>query len=327
MEIAEAENSGKRVCEAKGISYEIGGQVLVRNFSCSILRGDRVGLIGRNGVGKTTLIRLLLGQLQPQAGEVRLGTNLQIAYFDQLRGGLDENAPVFEALGEGKDFVEIGGQRKHVMGYLQDFLFTPDRARSPVRSLSGGERNRLLLARLFAKPSNLLVLDEPTNDLDLETLELLEELLLDYAGTVLLVSHDRAFLDAVVTRSLVFEGQARIVETVGGYSDYLRQRGAPAPAPKASAGAAIRPTSPAASAVRAATLTGKERRELDELPARIEKLETEQAALAESISTSTMYGQNRAKAIEIQAKLSEMAKGLAAAYARWEELEARRSGS
>ena len=327
MEIAEAENSGKRVCEAKGISYEIGGQVLVRNFSCSILRGDRVGLIGRNGVGKTTLIRLLLGQLQPQSGEVRLGTNLQIAYFDQLRGGLDENAPVFEALGEGRDFVEIGGQRKHVMGYLQDFLFTPDRARSPVRSLSGGERNRLLLARLFAKPSNLLVLDEPTNDLDLETLELLEELLLDYAGTVLLVSHDRAFLDAVVTRSLVFEGQARIVETVGGYSDYLRQRGAPAPAPKSSSGAAIRPTSPSASAVKAASLTGKERRELDELPARIEKLEAEQAVLAESISSSAVYDQNRAKAIEIQARLSDMAQSLATAYARWEELESRRAGS
>ncbi|THD00810.1 ABC transporter ATP-binding protein [Panacagrimonas perspica] len=327
MEIAEAENSGKRVCEAKAISYEIGGQVLVRNFSCSILRGDRVGLIGRNGVGKTTLIRLMLGQLEPTAGEVTLGTNLQIAYFDQLRGGLDENAPVFEALGEGRDFVEVAGQRKHVMGYLQDFLFTPDRARSPVRSLSGGERNRLLLARLFAKPSNLLVLDEPTNDLDLETLELLEELLLDYAGTVLVVSHDRAFLDAVVTRSLVFEGGARIAETVGGYSDYLRQRGAPAPTPKASSGAAIRPTSAAASAVKSAALTGKERRELDELPARIEKLEAEQAALAESISSSALYDQNRAKAIEVQTRLSEMAQSLATAYERWELLEARRSGS
>lgn len=326
MEIAEAENSGKRVCEVKAISYEIGGLQLVQRFSTTILRGDRVGLIGRNGVGKTTLIRLMLGQLAPTSGEVKLGTNLQIAYFDQLRGGLDENAPVFEALGEGRDFVEVAGQRKHVMGYLQDFLFTPDRARSPVRSLSGGERNRLLLARLFAKPSNLLVLDEPTNDLDLETLELLEELLLDYAGTVLVVSHDRAFLDAVVTRSLVFEGGGRIAETVGGYTDYLRQRPASPVAAKSPA-ATSRPPSATVVSPRPASLTGKERRELDELPARIEKLEAEQAALAESISSSAVYDQNRARAIEIQTRLSEMAQSLAAAYERWEELEARRSAS
>ncbi len=326
MEIAEAENSGKRVCEVKAISYEIGGLQLVQRFSTTILRGDRVGLIGRNGVGKTTLIRLMLGQLAPTSGEVKLGTNLQIAYFDQLRGGLDENAPVFEALGEGRDFVEVAGQRKHVMGYLQDFLFTPDRARSPVRSLSGGERNRLLLARLFAKPSNLLVLDEPTNDLDLETLELLEELLLDYAGTVLVVSHDRAFLDAVVTRSLVFEGGGRIAETVGGYTDYLRQRPASPVAAKSPA-ATSRPPSATVVSPRPASLTGKERRELDELPARIEKLEAEQAALAESISSSAVYDQNRARAIEIQTRLSEMAQSLAAAYERWEELEARHSAS
>ena len=348
MEIAEAENSGKRVCEARAISYAVGGQVLVDRFSTTILRGDRVGLIGRNGVGKTTLIRLLLGQLEPQSGEVRLGTNLQIAYFDQLRGqvlhgdreadvqpgsrkqavtgGLDENAPVFEALGEGKDFVEVGGQRKHVMGYLQDFLFTPDRARSPVRSLSGGERNRLLLARLFARPSNLLVLDEPTNDLDLETLELLEELLLDYAGTVLLVSHDRAFLDAVVTRSIVLEGGARISEYVGGYTDYLRQR--PAPASTARSTAASRPaTPPPSGAPRPSSLSAKERRELDQLPARIETLEAEQAALAESISSAAMYERDRTRAMEVQARLSEMAQALSVAYERWEELEARRSGA
>ena len=325
MDIVEAERSGKLVCEAKNISYEIGGLQLAKNFSTTILRGDRVGLIGRNGVGKTTLIRLMLGQLQPQSGEVRLGTNLQIAYFDQLRGGLDENQPVFEALGEGKDFVEIGGRRQHVMGYLQDFLFTPDRARSPVRSLSGGERNRLLLARLFSKPSNLLVLDEPTNDLDLETLELLEELLMDYAGTVLVVSHDRAFIDAVVTRSIVFEGDARISEYVGGYADWLRQR--PAPASQAKSGSKPAYSAPvsAASAAKVSSLTGKERRELDELPAKIEKLEAEQTVLADKVSSSGVYEQNRAQAIEMQTKLSQLAQTLAKAYARWEELEARRT--
>lgn len=341
MEIVEAERSGKLVCEARQIHYEIGGRALVQKFSTTILRGDRVGLIGRNGVGKTTLIRLLLGQLAPQSGELRLGTNLQIAYFDQLRGqspaadasgrpldggldgGLDEDAPVFEAVGEGKDFVEVGGRRQHVMGYLQDFLFTPDRARSPVRSLSGGERSRLLLARLFARPSNLLVLDEPTNDLDLETLELLEELLLDYAGTVLLVSHDRAFLDAVVTRSLVFEGDGRIGEYVGGYSDWLRQR--PEPVAVRSAPPA-RPPEPAP-VPRAASLSSKERRELDELPGRIEQWEAEQASLAEAISSAAAYSGDRSKAMEIQARLAALSEQLATAYARWEALEAQRARS
>ncbi len=327
MEIVEAERSGKLVCEARGLSYSIGGQPLVQKFSTTILRADRVGLIGRNGVGKTTLIRLLLGQLAPEGGDLRLGSNLQIAYFDQLRGGLDENQPVFEAVGEGKDYVEVGGARKHVMGYLQDFLFTPDRARSPVRSLSGGERNRLLLARLFSRPSNLLVLDEPTNDLDLETLELLEELLLEYAGTVLLVSHDRAFLNAVVTRSLVFEGQGRISEYIGGYDDWLRQRPPPrVTAPVRSPATLAMPASTTAPAQTAGAagvgLSSRARRELDELPARIEKLEAEQAELAESISSSAVYDQNRDQAIRIQSRLSELEQTLVAAYARWEELEA-----
>ncbi|MGQ0619080.1 MAG: ATP-binding cassette domain-containing protein [Panacagrimonas sp.] len=322
MDIVEAQRSGKLVCEAKKISYGIGGQTLVRNFSTTVLRGDRLGLIGRNGVGKTTLIRLMLGQLAPASGEVKLGTNLQIAYFDQLRGGLDENQAVFEVIGAGKDYVEVGGRQQHVMGYLQDFLFTPDRARSPVRSLSGGERNRLLLARLFARPSNLLVLDEPTNDLDLETLELLEELLLEYSGTVLLVSHDRAFLDAVVTRTLVFEGEGRVGEYVGGYADWVRQRPATIPAARA-----VKPAfaAPAAPAAKPAGLNSKERRELDELPGRIEKLETEQAALAETISSSGLYDQNRGKAIEMQSRLSELGQTLSRTYARWEELEAMRS--
>lgn len=323
MDIVEAQRSGKLVCEAQKISYEIDGRPLVRNLSTTVLRGDRVGLIGRNGVGKTTLIRLLLGQLAPQSGEVKLGTNLQIAYFDQLRGGLEENQAVFEVIGEGKDFVEVGGRRQHVMGYLQDFLFTPDRARSPVRSLSGGERNRLLLARLFARPSNLLVLDEPTNDLDLETLELLEELLLEYSGTVLLVSHDRAFIDAVVTRTLVFEGDGRVNEYVGGYADWLRQR----PAPLASTRTEKSGASPVAIAPlpRTSSLSSKERRELDELPARIEKLEAEQALLAEAISSSGFYDQNREKAIQMQSRLSELAQTLGKHYARWEFLEAAKS--
>ena len=322
MEISTAQRSGKLVCEAQNIEYGFADKPLVQKFSTTIMRGDRVGLIGRNGVGKTTLIRLLLGQLEPQGGEVKLGSKLDIAYFDQLRGGLDEDQPVFEAVGNGTEFVEVGGKRQHVMGYLQDFLFTPDRARSPVRSLSGGERNRLLLARLFSQPSNLLVLDEPTNDLDLETLELLEELLLDYDGTILLVSHDRAFLDAVVTRSLVFEGKGRIGDYVGGYEDWLRQRAKPKPVAQAKVQASSAPPPRKASAN---ALNAKEQRELAALPRKIEQMEAEQAELAETISSSEFYDQNRAEAIKVQARLSEMAQSLAQAYERWEQLEAQRS--
>ncbi len=324
MEIAKAQRSGKLVCEATQIEYGYDDLPLVRRFSTTILRGDRLGLIGRNGVGKTTLIRLLLGQLAPQAGEVKLGSNLDIAYFDQLRGGLDENQPVYQAVGDGTEYVEIGGKRQHVMGYLQDFLFTPDRARSPVRTLSGGERNRLLLARLFSKPSNLLVLDEPTNDLDLETLELLEELLLEYKGTILLVSHDRAFLDAVVTRSLVFEGKGRIDEYVGGYEDYLRQR------PSSKDGGNANRSKPAASPKKNAAapahsgLKASELNELRNLPQRIEALEKEQAELAEELSSSAFYAQNRAEGIKAETKLSEIAQSLSEAYRRWEWLESRR---
>ncbi|HWY23703.1 MAG TPA: ATP-binding cassette domain-containing protein, partial [Nevskia sp.] len=210
LAVQEAERSGKLVAEAEGVSFARGERVLVRNFSTTLLRGDKIGIIGPNGAGKTTLLNLLLGKLAPDSGTLRHGTNLQVAYFDQLRVALDENRPVYENIGEGKDFVEIDGNRMHVMSYLQNFLFTPDRARSPVKALSGGERSRLLLARLFAQPSNLLVLDEPTNDLDVETLDLLEERLGEYGGTVLLVSHDREFLDNVVTRCLAFEGNGRI---------------------------------------------------------------------------------------------------------------------
>lgn len=325
MDIAEAGRSGKLVCEASKISCGFDSGELVRKFSTTILRGDRVGFIGRNGVGKTTLLRVLLGKLAPTEGDVRLGSKLEIAYFDQLRAGLDEDLPVFEAVSDGTEYVETAEGRQHVMGYLRDFLFTPDRARSPVRSLSGGERNRLLLAKLFARPSNLLVLDEPTNDLDLETLELLEEKLLAYQGTVLLVSHDREFLDSVVTRTLVFEGNGVVGDYVGGFSDWLRQRPKtnetkPRPGPRAG-----QTTAPAKSPQASGRgLSSKERKELDDLPQRIETLEAEQAELAQRISSSGFYDQNRKEAIEIQAKLSEMSHSLAQAYERWEALESRR---
>ncbi|MBK5187303.1 MAG: ATP-binding cassette domain-containing protein, partial [Gemmatimonadaceae bacterium] len=226
LQAQEAERSGRLVAEAKGVSFARGDRPIIVSFSTTITRGDRVGLIGPNGSGKTTLLRLLLGELAPDSGTVRLGTNLEIAYFDQLREALDPDRTVFESIADGADFVEIGANRKHVLGYLQDFLFPPDRARTPVRALSGGERNRLLLARLFTRSFNVLVLDEPTNDLDIETLDLLEELLLEYSGTLLVVSHDREFLDHVVTSTLVLEGGGRVGEYVGGYTDWVRQRGA-----------------------------------------------------------------------------------------------------
>ncbi|MCR6495513.1 ATP-binding cassette domain-containing protein [Thermomonas sp. S9] len=227
MEAASAQASGKKVIEMTGVSQAFGDQVLLRDASATLLRGDKVGIIGPNGSGKSTLLKILLGELQPDAGTVALGTNLKIAYFDQHRSQLDDTRNALENVAGGRDFVEINGSRKHVVGYLQDFLFSPERARAPITRLSGGERNRLLLARLFAQPSNLLVMDEPTNDLDVETLELLEELLLDYPGTLLLVSHDRDFLDNVVTSTLVLEGDGRLGDYVGGYSDWLRQRPAP----------------------------------------------------------------------------------------------------
>src|SRR5215217_1537863 len=232
VQAQEAERSGRLVVEARDVSFSRGERPIIRNFSTTIMRGDRIGLIGPNGSGKTTLLRLLLGELPPDEGRIRLGTSLEIAYFDQLREQLDPERSVFDSIADGADWIEIGGARKHVLGYLQDFLFTPDRARTPLRALSGGERNRLLLARLFTRSFNLLVLDEPTNDLDIETLDLLEGLLLDYEGTLLLVSHDRAFLDNVVTSTLVLEGGGRVGEFVGGYSDWVRQRrpGTEAPA-------------------------------------------------------------------------------------------------
>ena len=325
LAVQEAERSGKLVVEAENVSFARGERVLVNNFSTTLLRGDKLGIIGPNGAGKTTLLNLLLGKLAPDSGTLKNGTNLQVAYFDQLRALLDENKPVYENIGDGKDFVEIDGNQLHVMSYLQNFLFTPDRARSPVKALSGGERSRLLLARLFAQPSNLLVLDEPTNDLDVETLDLLEEKLGEYSGTVLLVSHDREFLDNVVTRCLVFEGRGRIGEYIGGYQDWLRQRFSPGSGKSESKSAApVSRQQAAPQAKSTAKLNYKEQRELATLPGLIEKLEAEQGQLSEQLSDGGIYQRDKARAVTIQERLAAIGAELAAAYARWESLESQR---
>ncbi len=316
--LQEAARSGKLVCQVEKLGFAWEGKPLIRDFSATVLRGERIGFIGPNGVGKTTLLRLLLGQLAPDQGQVELGTKLDIAHFDQLRGQLDEDKPVYENVSPGGEFVEIGGARKHVLGYLQEFLFSPERSRGPVRVLSGGERSRLLLARLFTQPCNLLVLDEPTNDLDLETLDLLEERLLEYQGTLFLVSHDREFLDRVVTRSFVFEGDGRIGDYVGGYQDWLRQR-RPAPSP---AKAAKKPQAPATKPAQAAPrLSQPERKELAALPGRLEKLEARQAALAEELADPDIYKTAPERARQLQQELAALESDIQDAYARWERLE------
>ncbi|MBX3726651.1 MAG: ATP-binding cassette domain-containing protein [Xanthomonadales bacterium] len=333
-----AGESGKRVIEAEDVDFGYGGDLLVRGFSTRILRGDRIGLIGRNGSGKSTLLRLLLGELAPLRGEVRHGTRLEIAYFDQHRASLREDWNALDNVSQGREYIEVGGSRKHVLGYLQDFLFTPERARAPITRLSGGERNRLLLARLFAQPSNLLVMDEPTNDLDVETLELLEELLADYTGTLLLVSHDRDFLDKVVTSTLVMEGQGRVGEYVGGYSDWLRQRvaggssaalddagsGSGGPA-SVSATGSVPPgqnEAPASAAqARPRKLSYKDQRELEQLPARIEALEGRLAALGAAMADPAFYQRPAAQIGADQAALAATQLELDAAYARWAELD------
>jgi len=309
--------SGRLVLEAEHLTFAYDGRPVVRDFSLRVQRGDRIGLIGPNGVGKTTLLKLLLKQLAPQAGPVRHGSNLQIAYFDQARAQLNPEARVVDCVGEGKDTVTIGGQTKHVIGYLGDFLFAPERARSPVKSLSGGERARLLLAQLFTQPANVLVMDEPTNDLDVETLELLEDLLTDYQGTLFLVSHDRAFLDNVVTSCLVFEGDGQVREYVGGYSDWLRQRPV-----KTESVRAVKTAMPLASAPKkiVGKLTYKDQRELDALPDRIERLEQERAQLHQRLADPGVYG-DPAAAKELNARLKALEAELTTAHARWETLE------
>lgn len=328
LAIQEGQRSGTLVVAADKISYAYGEREIFRNFSTSIMRGDKVGVIGPNGVGKTTLLRVLLGQLPPQSGTVRLGTNLQIAYFDQLRQQLDEERTIQENVGDGYDTVSIQGTPRHIIGYLQDFLFSPERARTPIRFLSGGERNRVLLAKLFAKPANLLVLDEPTNDLDMETLEMLEQRLVEFAGTVLIVSHDRAFLDNVVTSTLVYE-EGVVREYVGGYADWLRQRAAQAstsPAKKQAA-PAVKKTPKAIGAAAEATqpqarrLSFKERHELKSLPASIEALEAELAALHQVMAQPEHYRQASDIIAQEAARVRQLETDLAAAYRRWEELE------
>ncbi len=323
---AGADKSGKRVFEAKHIDFAFGDRILVRDFSTVIQRGDKIGLIGPNGSGKTTLLKLLLGDLQPQRGEIRTGTNLEIAFFDQLRGALRDDWNALDNVSEGREFIEINGSRKHVMGYLQDFLFSPDRALAPITKLSGGERNRLLLAKLFAKPSNLLVMDEPTNDLDVETLELLEELLIDYPGTLILVSHDRAFLDNVVTSSLVMEGNGRVGDYVGGYTDWQRQRPAqPKPgnaAPRLTPEVAKQPATDAPAPMAAKRkLSFKDQRELELLPARIESLENQVATLTAEMNTPEFYQRGSGEVQNANKRLAECQAELELAYSRWSELE------
>ncbi|MBC5783967.1 ATP-binding cassette domain-containing protein [Ramlibacter sp. USB13] len=324
MEVATGQPSGKLVAELTNVSKSFGDKAVVRDFTATLLRGDKVGLVGPNGAGKTTLLKLILGELAPDKGKVRLGTNLQVAYFDQMRTALDPNATLEDFISPGSEWIEIGRQRKHVKSYLGDFLFSPARSASPVRSLSGGERNRLLLARLFARPANVLVLDEPTNDLDIDTLELLEELLQDYEGTVFLVSHDRAFLDNVVTSTIAFEGDGRWREYEGGVEDWLTQSRrsreiaeaarAPAPAPEKAAAA------PTAAPAARRKLGYKEQRELEALPALIDSLEKEQKAIQEELAAGAVYRDDPQRAAQLATRSEQIEEELMTALERWEAL-------
>lgn len=328
LAVEEGERSGKLVVELRKVGKQYGGKPVVQDFSCRILRGDKVGLIGPNGSGKTTLLKLILGELQPDEGQVRLGTKLDFAYFDQFRAVLDEEATLADTISVGGDFVEINGARKHVISYLGDFLFPPERARAPVKSLSGGERNRLLLARLFSRPTNVLVLDEPTNDLDIETLELLEELLQDYAGTLFLVSHDRAFLDNVVTQTIASEGEGVWKEYAGGYSDWQRvkssassEAAAARRGQKTDGRAKRTPTGPAPAN---AGLSYKEERELAELPAKIDALEKEQSQITASLANAALYRDQPEQVKQLNQRFAAIEAELASALSRWEQLEAKR---
>ena len=349
LALSAGEQSGKLVAELIDVHKAYGDRVIVNDFSATILRGDKVGLIGLNGAGKTTLLRLILGEQQPDSGTIRQGSRLQIAYFDQMREQLNEEASLAETISPGSDWVEINGNRKHVMTYLGDFLFAPERARSPVKSLSGGERNRLLLARLFAKPANVLVLDEPTNDLDIDTLELLEQLLEDYTGTVFLVSHDRVFLDNVVTQVFVAEGEGRWREYVGGYSDWERVRApvetveskkpmqksttsAPAASSANSAAANSSATNSSATTSSAAVakpkkLSFKEQRELEQLPQLIADLEAEQTSISARLADASLYRQSPSEAQQLNQRYAEIDTLLVQALERWEEIESRSQAS
>jgi ATP-binding cassette subfamily F protein uup len=315
------------VFEAERIAKAFDGRPVIVDFFARIMRGDRVGLIGPNGSGKTTLLKLFLGQLEPDTGEIRRGANLQFAYYDQQREQLDPDRSVWETVADGRDTVTINDRTQHVHGYLRDFLFPPERALSPVKALSGGERNRLLLARLFARPFNVLVMDEPTNDLDIETLELLEERLATWPGTLLLVSHDRAFIDHVVTSTLVFEGDGRVQEYVGGYEDWLRQRrqAEPAPARRVAAPSVANDGTFGATGVTPRKPSYKEQRELEQLPSRIEALEAEQQQLQAVVASPEFYKLPAADIHEALRRLEELETLLLAAYARWDALDSRTS--
>lgn len=327
--LATGEASGKLVAELTEVSYAFGSKTIVKNFSSTIVRGDRIGLVGANGAGKSTLLKLILGELQPQAGSVRLGTNLTVAYFDQLRDQLDLDKSAVDNVSEGRDFIEIDGKAKHIFSYLSDFLFSGERARTPLRALSGGERNRVLLAKLFSKSANLLVLDEPTNDLDVETLELLEEILTDYAGTVLLVSHDRAFLNNIVSSVIAFEGRGNVLEYIGGYDDWIRQGGkwTEADLPEESTKnvapvetVVAKPVAPTV-APRTKKLSYKLQKEFEDLPKKIELLEQQVEAMKAVVGAADFYSQAPKTIEEKLQALAQVEMDLEACFERWAELE------
>lgn len=322
MQIGTEKRSGRLVIETENISYAYGEKTIIRNFTTTIQRGDKIGIVGANGSGKTTLLKLLMAQLQPQTGEVRHGTNLDIVYFDQLRTQLDESKSVLDNVGQGRDTVTINGRTRNLMGYLEDFLFTRDRVRAPITALSGGERNRLLLARLFAMPANLLILDEPTNDLDIETFEILEDLLLDYEGTLLLVSHDRAFLNNIVTSTLILDGSGDVKEFIGGYEDWKKQLDeVPTSKPNTKPVSTPQTESKSDSKPAARKLSYNEKRELEELPKQIEKLEEEQKQLTLKMEAPSFYQQEGAVITQAVERLEQIHKELAQAYERWGELD------
>ncbi len=323
MNLDPGDRSGKLVAELSHVSKSFGERRVIDNFSCRIQRGDKIGLLGPNGAGKSTLLKIILGEWAPDSGEVKLGTKFSVAYFDQLRAQLNEEATLADTISQGADYIEIGGVKKHIISYLGDFLFAPERSRSPVKSLSGGERNRLLLARLFSRPANVLVLDEPTNDLDIETLELLEDLLAEYDGTLFLVSHDRAFLDNVVTQVIAFEGDGKLMEYVGGYDDWVRvkkyaaaqQREVVQPKPASLVSAP--------KAKPASKLSFKEARELEEIPQRIQLLEREQEEISAALGAANLYRDNPAHARQLQERTSSIEEELLQLMVRWENLESR----
>ncbi len=327
IRLNEAERSGKLVLEAKGIGHSYEGHPLIRNFSTIVMRGDKIGIIGPNGAGKTTLLNILLGMMQPSDGSVRMGTRLEVTYFDQHRAQLDDDKSVVENVSDGCDIVTVQGGTRHIIGYLNDFLFPPERSRLPIRVLSGGERNRALLAKLFTKPSNVLVMDEPTNDLDTDTLELLEEMLIAYKGTVFLVSHDREFLNNVATSTIVFEGDGRLAEYVGGYDDWLWQRGPAIPKAGKTKKAAKPERIRQKQVVRPRILTFREKKELDALPALIESLESERTRLYEVLSDPDFYRQDRSRIPAAKTRIQELENEITTGYQRWELLESLPKGT